>query len=218
MIKRDYMMTMIEELAQFLGRLLFLKETKRYDIAAAEIDDFLARFLGSNAAALRALSHEELLATCVVDGSLDVNHAVALACMMKELGDLAAVADDAAGSCGCYTRSLMLMLEAYGDGTRALPLEVPERIDLVIERVGECDIPSILLRPLFRYFEICGFYADAEDLLYELIESGAPGAREEGVAFYERLLARTDAELANGDLPRDEVEEGLRGIRGEGEG
>lgn len=216
MYKRDYLMTMIEELAQFLGRLLFLKETKRFDVAAVEIDEFLTRFLGHGAAELQAMSHEELIAVCTDEEGLEVNRAIALASMMKELGDLAAVRPDPAAACGCYTRSLLLMLEAYGDGGRALPLEVPERIELVIEKVGECEIPSTLLRPLIRYFEVSGFYADAEDLLYELIESGAPGALEEGLAFYDRLLTKTDIDLVNGGLPRDEVEEGRRGLEGKG--
>jgi len=68
---------------------------------------------------------------------------------------------------------------------------------------------------LLPYYERAGRYADAEDVLYELLtetrtldagefETGA----DVGAAFYGRLLARADAELGAGGLPREEVEEG----------
>lgn len=209
-------MTMIEELAQFLGRLLFLRETNRLTEAVVEIDDFCTRFLGHTGAELRAMSYDEMMAICSENGELEVNRAVALGAMMKELGDVAALEEKREDACNCHTRSLLLLLTAYGDGTIALPLEVPERIDLVIERVGGCDLPTALLAPLFRYFEQRGFYADAENLLFEMIEAGLADAVRDGIAFYERLLTKEDTDLANGDLPREEVEEGLEALRGKG--
>ena len=65
-----------------------------------------------------------------------------------------------------------------------------------------------MLRRLFRYLEERALYATAEDALYEWLDRNDPDAITEGIAFYERLLARSDVELADGNLPRAEVEDG----------
>ena len=52
-------------------------------------------------------------------------------------------------------------------------------------------------------------WSDAEDDLFAMLDDGHPDAAEEGVAFYGWLLAQKDEVLLAGDLPRDEVEQGL---------
>lgn len=210
MYKKDYMMTMIEELALFLGRLLFLRETRRFDIAIQEIDEFCIRLFRRTAGELVAMPHEDLVALCTNEqGEPDVLPTIGMASMLKELGDIVALrAEPGDDPCSFHTRSLALFLHVYGNGTRALPAEVPERIELVVEKSAACDLPSFVKLQLFRFLELRGFYSDAEDLLFELIDEAAPNAREEGLAFYDRLSVKDDDDLANGDLPREEIAEG----------
>ncbi len=52
-------------------------------------------------------------------------------------------------------------------------------------------------------------WSAAEDDLFDLVDARKPDAREQGIAFYGWLLAQTDDVLVAGDLPRDEVEQGL---------
>jgi len=61
------------------------------------------------------------------------------------------------------------------------------------------------------YAEAVGSFARAEDAIFRVLKLIGPDPRvvEHGVGFYTRLLAKTDAELDVGDLPRDEVEESL---------
>jgi hypothetical protein len=113
------------------------------------------------------------------------------------------------------------LLAAYGDGTQALPLDAVPTLELVIERSAACELPAQVQRLLAGFFEINGFYSDAEDCWFEVIgeaeatetESGETGmlaaAVADGIAFYHRLLDKTDDDLADGGLPRDEVHEGL---------
>jgi hypothetical protein len=50
--------------------------------------------------------------------------------------------------------------------------------------------------------------------LWELVETeDGDEYVEEGIDFYDRLLAKPDEDLVAGDLPRDEVAEGLARIR-----
>jgi hypothetical protein len=61
---------------------------------------------------------------------------------------------------------------------------------------------------LFRYYESAGKYSKAEDVLFEALEdSGGADWVAAGQAFYERLAGKSDAELAAGNLPREELEE-----------
>lgn len=61
------------------------------------------------------------------------------------------------------------------------------------------------------YSELVGVFAKGEDALFRVIKLIGPEPRvvERGIGFYNTLLAKTDAELEAGDLPRDEVEESL---------
>ena len=54
--------------------------------------------------------------------------------------------------------------------------------------------------------------AAAEDILFRLIEFDAEDAAvtQVGIAFYETLRGKSDAELIAGNLPRDEVESGFQ--------
>ncbi len=63
------------------------------------------------------------------------------------------------------------------------------------------------MAPSSSYCEQLGRFATAEDVLFEMLDRGDDVA-ETGPAFYDRLLAKTETELQDGDLPRNEVEDG----------
>lgn len=65
-----------------------------------------------------------------------------------------------------------------------------------------------------QHYERTGEFAKAEDALYALLESDPenPAVVEFGRAFYQRILAKTDRALVEGNLPRSEVEDGLRNL------
>jgi hypothetical protein len=65
---------------------------------------------------------------------------------------------------------------------------------------------------LMQHYERNGEFAKAEDALCAMLEA-EPGndlILEFGTMFYRRLLVQSDAALARGNLPRAEVEEGLK--------
>ncbi|MBO0783785.1 MAG: hypothetical protein J2P37_33660, partial [Ktedonobacteraceae bacterium] len=73
------------------------------------------------------------------------------------------------------------------------------------------ELPAIIKERLFAYHEQNGAYDKAENILFELLEDmpGNQELRAQGLAFYTRLLQQSDADLAAGNLPRAEIEEGL---------
>lgn len=211
MYKKDYILTMAEQLAQFLARVLFLRETRRLDVAMVEIEDFAGKVFGVSLEKLRTMTHEDLLTFCSHDGVLQLETATSLGRLLKETGDIERLEEKPAlPPCEYYTRALVLLLSAYGDGTVALPLDALGTIDILIERIEGCAMPSSMLALLFPFFEGTTAYADAENVLFEMVELGVPNAVAAGMAFYDRLLLLDDDALAYGGLPRAEVEEGRR--------
>ncbi len=65
---------------------------------------------------------------------------------------------------------------------------------------------SFRLGVLVRAERLC----EAENLLYEAVDSGDPEALEAGLRFYGELNALSDETLERCGLPRDEVLSGLR--------
>ena len=71
-------------------------------------------------------------------------------------------------------------------------------------------IPKETNQLLFRYYEFAGQYDKAEDVLFKMIMiNNKDEMVGEGFAFYERLKGKTLMELEDGNLPLDEVIEGL---------
>ena len=86
------------------------------------------------------------------------------------------------------------------------------RQDDVLKKLHGQTLPVDLLERIFRYEEAMGRFGQAENAVYAIIES-EPAFIKEGLLFYERLLECSDEQLAVGNLPRDEVLEGMRSLK-----
>lgn len=101
---------------------------------------------------------------------------------------------------------------AYGR-VGGLPLK-RIKIDKLLNLLNyESSILAELNEKIFKYYRITGRYSEAEDLLYTMIgKSNYMNKKrwvEEGNIFYKNILNRTDAELESGNLPRNEVLDGI---------
>jgi hypothetical protein len=102
-------------------------------------------------------------------------------------------------------------LYALGQGEASdWPNFVP-RVDLFLSLLQDAPLPLATQAGLMQYFERSGQFARAEDMLFNMLESepGHPGLLDFGVAFYERMRGQSDLSLAEGGLPRTEIEPGL---------
>ena len=135
-----------------------------------------------------------------------------LATLLMEAGDLAATEHRPAQSWLCYLKSLHLLLDILAKHDAGeLPDFLP-RVEMLRHALGTRPLPAETQAMLMREYERTGQFAKAENLLFALIESGPENGvvLEFGHAFYRRLLAKGDAELAAGELPREEIEAGLK--------
>jgi len=65
MIRRDYILRMIEQFIQALSRLRSLKQERRWEEAAGTLDEEFKRFVGMGAQAVEQLGETELLASVI---------------------------------------------------------------------------------------------------------------------------------------------------------
>lgn len=101
---------------------------------------------------------------------------------------------------------------AYGK-VEDLPLK-RIKIDKLLNLVDtESSMCVELNEKIFQYYRITGRYSKAEDLLYSMIDKSSYIDKkrliEEGNMFYKNILSKTDEELENGNLPRNEVLDGM---------
>jgi hypothetical protein len=210
MIRNDYIMKMIAQLVKALQQILRLKESGRHDDAMREIDQAMQRICGLNSLLVNTLSEESLASTLRGGVTIDHGKCLVLAELLKEEGDIYKLRGEDEESFARYHKSLYLYLEAFtADEDLRLP-DYTEKIAAVVDELDDYVLPRAMMARLVRYYEREGNFAAAEDAVDLLLEEDdSAEARSIARDLYERLLARSDAELDAGNLSRDEVREGL---------
>jgi len=212
MIERDYIMRMINMLIAALVRLVAFKNKKEYPQALLEIQTTSKTLLGIDRKLVDQFSVPQLMQLLGADLSVMVPKSYVLGVLLKEEAEVRGLMSEETRSVALYITSLSLLIETYlrfGEPVEPRHLAIT---DEVLERLHGQPLPIDLLERIFRYEEAMGRFAQAEDALHDILES-EPGFVGEGIQFYERLLKKPDEELAAGNLPRDEVREGLAGLR-----
>jgi hypothetical protein len=217
MIRRDYILRMIQEFFEALARLNRLKAGQKWNEAAGALDEEFKRLVGSGAAAVAQLSETELLACLLRGEPTQAVHekALMLTALLKEAGEVAAAQDRGEESRACYLKGLHLLLDTLARGEVSdCPAFVP-RVEAFVAALSESPLPLTTQALLMQHYERAGEFAKAEDALFAMFEVAPehPGLVDFGVLFYQRLQAQSDAALAAGNLPRPELEAGLAELR-----
>ena len=213
MIRRDYILRMIQEFMQVLSRIRGLKQAQQLPETARALDEEFQRLLGNNAEAIVRLSEIELLAKLIQgEPTQSVREkTLMVTALLKEAGDLAAAQGSEERSRICYLKGMHLLLHALAQAdTGELPEFVP-KIELFLAGLERSALPAPTHALLMQHYERIGDFAKAEDSLFTMLESDPdnPGIIEFGIAFYDRLATKDDSALAAGNLPRTELEAGL---------
>jgi tetratricopeptide (TPR) repeat protein len=213
MIRRDYILRMIEEMIQALARIASLTKAKQHCEAAVVLDQEFQKLIGSGAETVATLSETELIARVLSGESTQIvrEKTLLLVALLKEAGGIHAALNRTEESRACYLKALNLLLQARlqeEDGVE-LPGYVPKIDDL--ELALKDSLPSTTRAALMQHYERLGDFAGAEDQLFEILELEANARRvlDWGIAFYERLQRLSDDALVAGNLPRSELESGL---------
>ena len=218
MIRRDYILRMVEEFAEALARIRALTKEGQAGAARGLTDEEFRRISGLDSEAVLKLSETELLAKLIQGEPL---HAVRekmffLTTLLKETGDIAAVEGREAESRACYLKGLHLLLDSLARGDGFEQPEFVPKVDLFVAALADSELPVATNALLMEHYERTGQFAKAEDSLFAILDADPENvaALEFGISFYERLLRQSDARLAEGNLPLGEVEAALGELRG----
>ena len=217
MIRRDYILRMIEEFMQALARLRSLKQDQRWDEATGELDAELKKLIGSDTQAVTRLSETELVARLMQDGPTHALNAKALilTTLLQVAGDVATASGHEAEGQECYLKALHLLLEILARGEVFDCPEFVPRIEMLLAALESTTLPVRTHAMLMQHYERTGEYAKAEDALFAMLDAEPDNHAivDFGITFYERLLAQNNATLDVANLPRGEAEEGLEEMR-----
>jgi len=214
MIRRDYILRMIEEFVRALARLRSLKQAQRWDEASVSLDGEFERLMGAGAQAVARLSETELLARLLQGEPTQAvrDKTFILVTLLQEAGDLEEACGRPGESRACRIKALHLLLYTLGSGEIGECPEFVPKIDMLTASLRDAPLPPQTQAMLMQHYERTGEFAKAEDALFALLEADSQNLApvEFGVAFYRRLLTQSDAALSAGNLPRTEVEQGLQ--------
>lgn len=210
MIRRDYILRMVAEMAQVLARVISLKSRQEYEQALREINAALRELRDGNTDAPHELSLADWIALCRKHEQAASGLMMAVADLLKEQGDVLAAQGKAEGSARSRALALGLFLEALLNGETFVTAELLAKVEELFAQVRATLAEPGVWRRLVGYFEARGRFGQAEDALFAWLATGDSAVVTEGLAFYQRLLGRDDTELERGDLPRAELEQGRR--------
>jgi hypothetical protein len=218
MIRRDYIIRMIEEFTQVLARIRKLKQDQQTQEARVETEEEFKRATGLDSETVLRLSETELLARLIQsDSGQSVREKMLfLTTLLKETGDISVSEERDEQGRACYLKGLNLLLNSLA---RNEIYEVPEfvpKVEEFVAALADSELPVTTSALLMENYERTGQFARAEDALYAILEAepGNQPAVEFGISFYERLQRQSDVRLEEGNLPRSEVEAGLKELSG----
>ena len=203
-------------MAQVLARVVSLKRREEYEQALREIDGALRQLREGGEQAPNEVSLADWIALCRKHEQAASGLMMAVADLLREQGELLAARNDSTGSDRARVLALGLFLEALVEGDAYVTAELLDKVDGLFNEVRESLSQPEVWRRLVKYLEARGRFAGAEDALFAWRETDDAAARAEGAVFYDRLLALDNANLEQGNLPRNEVEQGRREFLGDG--
>jgi hypothetical protein len=214
MIRRDFILRMIEEFAQALARIRSSKRGRHWREASAGLDAEFQRLVADGAQTVARLSETELLARLMQDGPTHLvrDRTFMLTTLLHEAGDVAAAENRPDESRACYLKALHLLLEVLARGEVFECPEFVPKVEMLEEALKGTSLPPRTLAMLMQHHERAGEFAKAENVLFAMLDAEPNNGVivEFGDAFYKRLMAQSDAALAEGGLPRAEIQEGLK--------
>lgn len=215
MIRRDYILRMIEEFIRALARIRSLKSDQKWNAAEDILDEEFQRLIGKGPHEVASLSETELIARLVRDGPSQAvrEKTFIMATLLQEAGDAAVAQSHGDEGRMFHLKALHLLLHAlaYGGDPSEFPEFVP-KVEVIVQALSETPLPVGTEAMLMEHYERAGDFAKAEDALFAMLDA-EPGNRriqEHGISFYHRLRSKSEAALAEGNLSREEVDQGLK--------
>ena len=205
-------MRMVSMLAKMLASIVFLKNQKDFPRALLEIQATGRTLLGIDHTLVRQFNSAQLMVLLGTDPSLAIPKAYILGLLLKEEAEVRSMMGEAGEAGLLNLKSLELLIDAWLQEGKSLAPEHTDHVDALLAVLAGCALPPELLEKIMSYHETRGHFDRAENVLFDIL-AATPEFTPEGLKFYSRLLMKSDGDLLSGNLPREEVMEGIRELK-----
>jgi tetratricopeptide (TPR) repeat protein len=197
-------MRQIEQVGQMLARILGLAKGGREDEALGMFDEAYKPLMGVGSRVVAVLDDGQLVDLLTSGSNPDMRRVAMAFELLKAEADLYAGAGQAGEAAVRYRRALALAGCLAARSERLLDHDLASGL---LERAGELELSGTQRLAVARVLEALGRYADAEDVLFELIDElpDDPEPVEQAIAFCQRLRPLEPEQLAAGGLSVEEV-------------
>ena len=207
MLSEDYLVRQIMQFVSVIAKIMGLKMGGQYQVALEVIDQSLGELLGISAELVNLLDDESLYKALTINEGIDLERLGMIAELFKEKGDILNLQKQKMESDNCYLRSLNGYLLISSNKDSSQPNELSQKIDELIIKLVNYDLPEKTILDLFCYYENEGKYAKAENILSLLVNHPKVNAdiRSEMISFYQRLLLKSQKELSAGGMEKNRI-------------
>ncbi|MDQ7092936.1 DUF6483 family protein [Desulfosporosinus sp. PR] len=212
---KDYLMKMIKEFTISLGKIMGLKAENKIEESQEALNDTLKYVTELNIEVIEALPYDILIHKVSGNRLFNTGKHLMLGELLIQQADIFEIKGEKSRAKNLYWKSLNILINIFLCGDALASEEDKSRIDELIEKIGWFNLPNESKLSLFQYYELTNKYAKAEDVLFDLIKTTEVNQDilTKGIDFYERLINKDPDDLEKGNLPMDEVSEGLATLR-----
>jgi len=212
MFSDDYLLRIIRQATAVFASIIGLKCAGQYQEALKVINQTLEQLLGLDAEMISLLDDESLYLLLMKNEVLDVEKLGFIADLFKEEGDIKKLQNHIDESINCYIRSLTYYLIISINSETSRPIELPQKIDELLQQLGTYNYNEQTLLSLYFYYENAREFAKADNMLNRLATQNDSKAYvvDEMKSFYKRLLEKSPKELAAGGMSRTQIRNKLR--------
>jgi len=214
MFERDFILRMIKQLAQALRQILNYKKEGQWQNAQMVIDVSIKQLLSLNPIIIDKLDADALVGLFTYDDEIDHKKCLTLASLLTEQ---ASVFENTNQSAEKIFRLYQIGFQLYKTAFIDENLIDQAYLNYALhccDKLTEFDIETDLLIQIFQFFNQHNSFANAENILFQLLKQNEEQAKKHALKFYTKLLKHDDKILMDGNLPRDEVIEGLAKFTG----
>ncbi|WP_299457298.1 DUF6483 family protein [uncultured Microscilla sp.] len=215
MIRRDYILKLIDQLVMALKKIRGLKDREFYEEALELIAEKKEAFLKIDAAYLDQLSVEDL--QVLLDN--DINRGKELwtfeVDLLFEEASIYDLLDNEPQVFRAYHQALTILthlIKKY----REVNINLFDKLAIAVAYLRDFRLPWQSYEKIIDYYKATQQFAHAEDMLFQMATTHidqATALLQLGHAFYAELLNMDDQVLSTGKLPRSEVESGLKAFK-----
>ncbi|KLU64197.1 hypothetical protein DEAC_c38300 [Desulfosporosinus acididurans] len=211
--EKDYLMKMVKEFTAAISKLAGLKAEKNTEESQEVLNDTLKYFTDLDIKVIEALPYDILIHK-ISGNTINSEKHLMLSELLIQQADIYELKGETLRAKNLYIKSLNMMLNVLMEQKDPIS-ESNNKVDELLEKIGWHNLPKESKLLLFQYYELIQNYGKAEDVLFNLLKTDEQNdaVLRQGMAFYKRLSQKDPVELQKGNLPMDEVFEGLETLK-----